>query len=55
MGTTRQERKLTRHTLFSSYRGGRIGPVQAVLAKRLAEVDPGKVVRHKERQPYVIV
>jgi DNA polymerase zeta len=39
----------------SRYRGGRIGPVQAVLAKRLAEADPGRVVRHKERQPYVIV
>lgn len=39
----------------SRYRGGRVGPVQAVLARRLAEVDPGRVVRHKERQAYVIV
>ena len=39
----------------SRYRGGRVGPVQAVLARRLAEADPGRVVRHKERQPYVIV
>ncbi|KAL7540342.1 hypothetical protein ACHAXR_011801 [Thalassiosira sp. AJA248-18] len=39
----------------SRYRGGRVGPVQASLAKRLAEVDPGRVVRHKERLPYVIV
>ena len=31
------------------------GPVQAALAQRLAEADPGRVVRHKERQPYVIV
>ena len=37
------------------YRGGKIGPVQAVLAKRLAEADPGRVVRHKERLAYVIV
>ena len=37
------------------YRGGKCGPVQATLAKRLAEVDPGRVVRHKERLPYVIV
>jgi len=29
--------------------------VQASLAKRLAEVDPGRVIRHKERLPYVIV
>lgn len=39
----------------SRYRGGRVGPVQAVLARRLAEMDPGRVVRHKERQAYVIV
>eukprot|EP00978_Attheya_sp_CCMP212_P005620 scaffold12580_cov55-Attheya_sp.AAC.10 len=37
------------------YRGGRIGPVQAALARRLAEADPGRIVRHKERLPYVIV
>ena len=37
------------------YRGGKSGPVQATLAKRLAEIDPGRVVRHKERLPYVIV
>ena len=39
----------------SRYRGGKIGPVQAVLARRLAEADPGRVVRHKERISYVIV
>lgn len=39
----------------SRYRGGRIGPVQAVLARRLAEADPGRVIRHKERLAYVIV
>lgn len=39
----------------SRYRGGRVGPVQAVLARRLAEADPGKVVRHGERLAYVIV
>lgn len=39
----------------SKYRGGRIGPVQAALARRLAETDPGYTVRHKQRQPYVIV
>jgi hypothetical protein len=39
----------------SMYRGGRVGPVQAVLARRLAEADPGRVVRHKERLSYVIV
>lgn len=39
----------------SRYRGGSIGPVQATLARRLAEVDPGKVVRHNERQAYIIV
>ena len=38
----------------TSYRG-KVGPVQAALAKRLAEADPGRIVRHKERQPYVIV
>jgi DNA polymerase family B len=39
----------------SKYRGGRVGPVQAVLARRLAEADPGRVIRHKERLAYVIV
>lgn len=39
----------------SKYRGGRVGPVQAVLARRLAEADPGRVVRHKERIAYCIV
>lgn len=39
----------------SMYRGDGVGPVQAVLARRLAEADPGRVVRHKERVPYVIV
>ena len=39
----------------SKYRGGRVGPVQAVLSRRLAEADPGRVVRHKERLAYVIV
>lgn len=39
----------------SKYRGGKEGPVQAVLARRLGEADPGRIVRHKERLPYVIV
>lgn len=39
----------------SKYRGGRVGPVQAVLSRRLTEADPGRVVRHKERLAYVIV
>lgn len=39
----------------SQYRGGREGPVQAVLAKRIGEADPGRIIRHKERLPYVIV
>jgi DNA polymerase zeta len=39
----------------SRYRGANLGPVQAVLARRLAEADPGRTVRHKERQPFVIV
>jgi DNA polymerase zeta len=39
----------------SHYRGGRIGPVQATLARRLAENDPSRVVRHGERLAYVIV
>jgi DNA polymerase zeta len=39
----------------SQYRNGSMGPVQAALARRLAEADPGRVVRHKERIPYVIV
>ena len=38
----------------SRYRGGGLGPVQAVLARRLAEADPGRVIRHNERLPYVI-
>lgn len=39
----------------SKYRGGKEGPVQAVLAKRMGEADPGRIIRHKERLPYVIV
>lgn len=39
----------------SRYRGEGSGPVQAALARRLAEADPGYKVRHKQRQPYVIV
>ncbi len=39
----------------SKYRGGKEGPVQAVLARRLAEADPGRIVRHKQRLSYVIV
>ena len=39
----------------SRYRGSGIGPVQAVLARRLAEADPGRVLRHKERLAFVIV
>lgn len=39
----------------SRYRGAGAGPVQAALARRLAEADPGYRVRHKQRQPYVIV
>lgn len=39
----------------SKYRGGKVGPVQAVLAQRLAEADPGMVIKHKERLAYVIV
>jgi DNA polymerase zeta len=39
----------------SRYRGGKVGPVQAALARRLAEADPAKIVLHKERQAYVIV
>lgn len=39
----------------SKYRGGKEGPVQAVLAKRIGEADPGRIIRHKERLPYVIV
>lgn len=39
----------------SKYRGGKEGPVQAVLAKRIGEADPGRIVRHKERLPFVIV
>lgn len=38
----------------SQYRG-KVGPVQAALARRLAEADPGRTVQHKERLPYVIV
>lgn len=40
--------------LRNNYRS-KIGPVQAALAKRLAEADPGKTIRHKQRIPYVIV
>jgi hypothetical protein len=39
----------------SRYRNGASGPVQAVLARRLAEADPGRTIRHKERLAYVIV
>jgi len=39
----------------SKYRGGKEGPVQAVLARRLAEADPGRIIRHKQRLSYVIV
>jgi DNA polymerase zeta len=39
----------------NKYRGGRIGPVQAALFRRLAEADPGRVMRNKERISYVIV
>ena len=39
----------------SQYRGGKIGPVQAALARRLAEADPGRRMQHKERLAYVIV
>lgn len=39
----------------SQYRNNSIGPVQAALAKRLTEADPGHIIRHKERLPYVIV
>jgi DNA polymerase zeta len=39
----------------SRYRGGGVGPVQAALAKRLAEADPGRVMLHKERLAYIIV
>lgn len=39
----------------SKYRGGRVGPVQAALVRRLVEMDPAYTVRHKQRQPYVIV
>lgn len=39
----------------SRYRGGREGPVQAVLSRRLGEADPGRIMRHKERLCYVIV
>ena len=39
----------------SKYRGGKDGPVQAVLARRLAEADPGRIIRHKQRLSYVIV
>eukprot|EP00429_Kryptoperidinium_foliaceum_P021204 CAMPEP_0176146848 /NCGR_PEP_ID=MMETSP0120_2-20121206/74841_1 /TAXON_ID=160619 /ORGANISM="Kryptoperidinium foliaceum, Strain CCMP 1326" /LENGTH=116 /DNA_ID=CAMNT_0017483415 /DNA_START=150 /DNA_END=497 /DNA_ORIENTATION=+ len=31
----------------SKYRGGKEGPVQAVLAKRIGEADPGRIIRHK--------
>lgn len=39
----------------SKYRGGKEGPVQAVLARRIGEADPGRIIRHKERLPYIIV
>ncbi len=39
----------------SQYRGKKVGPVQAALARRLAESDPGINIRHKERLAYVIV
>lgn len=39
----------------SKYRGGRIGPVQAALFRRLSEADPRLVMRNKERLAYVIV
>ena len=29
--------------------------MQAVLARRMAEADPGRVIKSKERLPYVIV
>jgi DNA polymerase zeta len=38
----------------SHYRG-KMGPVQAALARRLAEADPGRSIQNKERLPYVIV
>ncbi len=38
----------------SQYRG-KVGPVQATLARRLAEADPGRMMQHKERLPYIIV
>jgi DNA polymerase zeta len=39
----------------SRYRNGSIGPVQAALFRRLAESDPGLVMKNKERISYVIV
>jgi DNA polymerase zeta len=39
----------------SRYRNGSIGPVQAALFRRLAEYDPGLVIKNKERISYVIV
>lgn len=39
----------------SQYRGGKIGPVQAALARRLSEADPGRAIQHKERLAYIIV
>jgi hypothetical protein len=38
----------------SQYRGGKVGPVQSALARRLAETDPGRNILNKERLPYVI-
>jgi len=38
----------------SEYRGGKLGPVQSALARRLAESDPARRILHKERLPYVI-
>ena len=39
----------------SRYRGGREGPVQAVLANRIRSADPDFAVRSKQRLPYVII
>jgi len=36
-----------------NYRG--TGPVQAALHRRLAEADPGRIMRHRQRLQYVIV
>jgi DNA polymerase zeta len=39
----------------SHYRNDKPGPVQAALAKRLRESDPGFVMLHDQRLPFVIV